>query len=65
MFGKPEVFVSFAAKKIDEKTARADRQPTKDIIKQQLAAFAKFIKRVKVLSRIRLVRAKAETRAAI
>jgi chromate reductase len=48
MFGKPEVFVNFAAKKIDEKTGELTDEPTKDIIKQQLAAFAKFIKRVKV-----------------
>ena len=48
MFGKPEVFVNFAAKKIDEKTGEITDEPTKDIIKQQLAAFAKFIKRVKV-----------------
>ena len=48
LFGKPEVFVNFAAKKIDEKTGELTDQPTKDIIKQQLAAFVKFIKRVKV-----------------
>jgi chromate reductase len=48
LFGKPEVFVNFAAKKIDEKTGELTDEPTKDIIKQQLAAFAKFIKRVKV-----------------
>ena len=48
MFGKPEVFVNFAAKKIDEKTGALTDEPTRDIIRQQLAAFAKFIKRVKV-----------------
>ncbi len=48
MFGKPEVFVNFAAKKIDEKTGELTDQAVKDIIKQQLAAFAKFIARVKV-----------------
>ena len=47
MFGKPEVFVNFAAKKVDEKGELND-QAVKDVIKQQLAAFAKFIKRVKV-----------------
>ena len=47
MFGKPEVFVNFAAKKFDEKTGELTDQPTKDIVKQQLAAFAKFIPRVK------------------
>jgi chromate reductase, NAD(P)H dehydrogenase (quinone) len=47
MFGKPEVFVNFAAKKVDEKGELND-QGVKDIIKQQLAAFAKFVARVKV-----------------
>jgi len=47
MFGRPEVFVNFAAKKVDEKTGEIVDEPTKDIIKQQLAAFAKFIKRMK------------------
>jgi len=47
MFGKPEVFVNYAAKKIDEKTGELTDEPTKDIIKQQLAAFAKFITRMK------------------
>ena len=48
MFGKPEIFVSFAGKKFDEKTLELTDQPTKDIVKTQLAAFAKFIARVKV-----------------
>jgi chromate reductase, NAD(P)H dehydrogenase (quinone) len=47
MFGKPEVFVNFAAKKIDEKTGELTDEPTKDIIKQQLAGFAKFVRRMK------------------
>lgn len=47
LFGKPEVFVNFAAKKIDEKTGKLTDEPTKDIIRQQLAGFAKFIRRVK------------------
>ena len=47
MFGKPEVFVNFAAKKIDEKTGELTDQPTKDAIKLQLAAFAKFIAKMK------------------
>lgn len=46
MFGKPEVFVNFAAKKVDEKGELND-DAVKDVIKQQLAAFAKFIVRVK------------------
>ncbi|HTT48314.1 MAG TPA: NADPH-dependent FMN reductase [Pseudolabrys sp.] len=48
MFGKPEVFVNFSAKKFDEKTLDLTDQGVKDIVKQQLAAFAKFVKRVKV-----------------
>jgi len=48
LFGKPEVFVNFAAKKIDEKTGELIDEPTRDIIRQQLAGFAKFIKRMKV-----------------
>ena len=48
MFGKPEVFVNFANKKIDEKTGELTDQAAKDAIKLQLAAFARFIKRVKV-----------------
>jgi len=47
LFGKPEVFVNFAAKKIDEKTGELTDQPTKDIIKTQLAAFAKFAAKMK------------------
>ena len=47
LFGKPEVFVNFAAKKIDEKTGELTDEPTKDIIKQQLAGFAKFIAKMK------------------
>ena len=48
MFGKPEVFVNFAAKKFDEKTLELTDQAVKDVVKQQLAAFAKFVQRVKV-----------------
>ena len=47
MFGKPEIFVNFANKKIDENTGELTDQPTKDIIKLQLAAFAKFVKKMK------------------
>jgi chromate reductase, NAD(P)H dehydrogenase (quinone) len=47
MFGKPEVFVNFAATKIDEKTGELTDQAVKDVIKLQLAAFAKFIVRVR------------------
>jgi chromate reductase, NAD(P)H dehydrogenase (quinone) len=48
VFGTPEIFVGMAQNKFAKDTLELTDQPTKDIIKQQLAAFAKFIKRVKV-----------------
>ena len=48
IMGRPEVFVNFAPKKFDEKTGELTDQPTKDIVKLQLASFAKFIKRVTI-----------------
>lgn len=47
LFGRPEVFVNFAAKKFDDKGELTD-DAVKDIVKLQLAAFAKFVARVKV-----------------
>jgi chromate reductase len=44
--GKPEVFVTFAQNKIDEKTGELKDEPTRDMIKQQLAAFEKLIRRM-------------------
>src|SRR5262245_6365388 len=46
MFGRPEILVTFAARKFDEKTLELTDQPTIDIVRQQLAAFEKFIRRV-------------------
>jgi len=46
IFGKPEIFVSFSAKKFNEKTVELIDQPTIDIVKQQLVGFEKFIRRV-------------------
>ena len=46
LFGRPEVIVTFAPQKFDDKTLELKDQPTIDIVKQQLAAFAKFIERV-------------------
>jgi chromate reductase len=46
LFGRPEILVTFAAKKFDEKTLELTDQPTIDIVKQQLAGFEKFIRRV-------------------
>ncbi|MGH6673311.1 MAG: NADPH-dependent FMN reductase [Xanthobacteraceae bacterium] len=46
LFGKPEVLVTFAAKKFDEKTLELTDQPTIDVVRQQLAGFEKFVRRV-------------------
>jgi len=40
---KPEIFIANAAQRIDEKTRQIVDETTKDLLKQQLAAFAKFI----------------------
>jgi chromate reductase, NAD(P)H dehydrogenase (quinone) len=47
ILNRPEIFVTFANKKIDEKTLELTDQPTKEIIRAQLAAFAKFIVRMR------------------
>jgi chromate reductase len=47
IFGTPEIFVGNAAAKFEKATLELTDQPTKDIVKTQLAAFAKFIKRLK------------------
>jgi len=47
IFGTPEIFVGNAASKFDKETLELKDQPTRDIVKTQLAAFAKFIVRVK------------------
>jgi chromate reductase len=46
LFGKPEVIVNLAASKFADGALKD--QAALDLIKQQLAAFAKFIERVKV-----------------
>jgi hypothetical protein len=46
MFGKPEIFVTLADKKINDKGELTD-EATRKIIGQQLEAFAKFIVRVR------------------
>ena len=46
LYGKPEVLVTFAPKKFDEKTQALTDQPTIDILKLQLAGFDKFIRRL-------------------
>lgn len=47
IFGTPEIFVGNAASKFDKNTLELTDQPTKDIVKTQLAAFAKFIAKMK------------------
>src|SRR5216684_3989339 len=47
VLGTPEIFVGSAQTKFDEKTLELKDEPTKKIIAQQLAAFARFIERVK------------------
>ncbi len=47
IFGTPEVFVSQAQNKFDKDTLELKDQTTRDMAKMQLAAFAKFIAKVK------------------
>jgi len=47
IFGTPEVFVAQAQNKFDKDTLELKDQPTKDMIKTQLAAFSKFIEKIK------------------
>jgi len=46
LFGRPEVIVTFAAQKFDEKTLALKDETAIGMIKQQLAEFEKFIRRV-------------------
>lgn len=46
IFGRPEVIVTFAAQKFDEKTLELKDQTAIDLIKQQLAAFEQFARKV-------------------
>src|SRR6185437_7767541 len=48
MFGRPEILVTFAAKKFDEKTLELTDQPTIDIVTQQLADFDQFSRCIRV-----------------
>ena len=45
MLIRPEVFVNFAAKKFDEKTLELADHATKDMVKVQLEAFEKFVRK--------------------
>jgi chromate reductase, NAD(P)H dehydrogenase (quinone) len=46
LFGRPEVIVTFAAQKFDEKTLELKDKTAIDMIKLQLAGFEQFIRRV-------------------
>ena len=46
LFGRPEVIVTFAPQKFDEKTLELKDPTAIDLIKQQLAGFEKFVRRV-------------------
>jgi chromate reductase len=46
MFPKPEVIVTFAAKKFDAATLELTDQPTRDMIKLQLEGFEQFVRRL-------------------
>jgi len=46
LFGRPEVIVTFAGQKFDEKTLELKDQTAIDMIKLQLSAFEQFIRRV-------------------
>src|SRR5439155_21140948 len=46
LFGRPEVIVTFAAQKFDEKTLEVKDQAAIDMIKLQLGGFETFIRRV-------------------
>ena len=46
LFGRPEVIVTFAPQKFDEKTGALTDETTRGFIKQQLAAFAAFIQKL-------------------
>jgi chromate reductase len=43
VLNKPEIFIAGAAQKFDEKTGELKDETTRNFIKQQLVAFAKFI----------------------
>ena len=46
LFGRPEVIVTFASQKFDEKTLELMDATAIDLIKQQLAGFKKFVRRI-------------------
>jgi chromate reductase, NAD(P)H dehydrogenase (quinone) len=49
---KPEIFIGNASTRIDAKTGQITDQPTVEFIRQQLAAFAKFIEQRQAMSKV-------------
>jgi chromate reductase len=47
VFNKPEVFVAGAKGKFDEASGQLSDEPTRGMIKQQLAAFAQFVRQLR------------------
>jgi chromate reductase len=46
VLNKPEIFIGSCAAKIDDKTGELKDETTRNLIKQQLTAFAKFIEQL-------------------
>jgi chromate reductase, NAD(P)H dehydrogenase (quinone) len=46
VFTRPEIFVTFAPQKFDEKTLELKDEPTRHIITQQLNGFSDFVRRI-------------------
>ena len=46
IFGRPEVIITFAPQKFDEKTLELKDQTAIDLIKQQLAGFEKYARKI-------------------
>jgi chromate reductase, NAD(P)H dehydrogenase (quinone) len=46
MFVRPEIFVNMAAQKFDKQTLELTDQPTIDLIRQHLAGYEKFVRKV-------------------
>ena len=47
IFGTPEVFIGNSASKFDKDTLALADQPTREVVKTHLAAFARFIVRMR------------------
>ena len=49
---KPEIFIGSVSTRIDAKTGQITDQQTVEFIRQQLAAFAKFIEQRQAISKV-------------